>query len=1078
MEKKVLALLCDGRGAKSRVLRDDFETGQALTTAHGTLMELFDPGCRSGVEDFLEAVRSDSVVLDWELFNPKLPELNGLKFSGSWNGEEILVVGVKTNEDLIEACERLAAEGEGNQDILSAMINTRARLAGLQRHAQDGARAEIFLLQDEIAILQRELVRKQAALQETESRFHLISENTGDVIWILDLASQRFTYVSPSVLRLRGYTPDEVIAAPVELALTSQSFHFILDNLPKRIDAFYLGDKSALISIDEVDQPHKDGSIVHTEVVTTLLPDRQGKVTHILGVTRDVTQRVRAEQALRESEARYRLLVEKMSDGLVTIDEKMRFTYVNDKFCDMVGYTRQELIGRKLSLIMTEEQLKIVKNELVGRRRGRSSIYEVNLRCKDGTAIYVLISGATISHQDDSYAGSLGVFTDITQRKQAEEALREREKLLTNILDILPVGVWIMDETGKLTFGNPAGQRIWAGARYIGPEKFGEYKGWWVESGEPIAPDEWAAARAIHKGETSIGELVEIEAFDGTHRLILNSALPMWNAEQQISGAIVVNEDITERVRTDERIRLQSTALNFAANAIVITDCDGNITWVNPAFTRLTGYSPQEVIGGNPRLLKSNVQDEHFYHNLWETILSGQVWHGEIINRRKDGNLYTEEMTITPVQARAGKITHFIAIKQDITARKRIERDLRQAKEAAEKAHQAEEERRQDAERRQRVAESLGDVITALNSNQTLGQVLDLIALQARQLLGSEGVAIYQLDSKQQVYQAQSTTGLPAGYTAEVTPSPAYIAMSRAVASGQPVLIPDIAQLGSERLKSDAQAAESSWDKRYRSLLALPIVCDGEIYGALLLYYANEHTFSDEECNLALLYADQAALAIENDRLREEAGEIAVVRERNRLARDLHDAVTQTIYSATLVAEALPKVWERDPDEGLRNLHKLRQLVRGALAEMRTLLFELRPAALKTADLEELVIQLGDALTGRTRIQVEAILKGDTEILEDVKIVLYRITQEAFNNIEKHSGATQVTVTLDRAPQQVCLEIMDNGRGFDPAAVKGKHMGLRIMHERAQSIGASLQVDSKPGQGTCIQVVWPGSDEN
>jgi signal transduction histidine kinase len=253
---------------------------------------------------------------------------------------------------------------------------------------------------------------------------------------------------------------------------------------------------------------------------------------------------------------------------------------------------------------------------------------------------------------------------------------------------------------------------------------------------------------------------------------------------------------------------------------------------------------------------------------------------------------------------------------------------------------------------------------------------------------------------------------------------------------------------------------------------------DSETYGALLLHYADAHSLSEEECNLAMLYADQAALAIENARLREEAGEIAVVRERNRLARDLHDAVTQTIYSATLVAEALPKVWERDPDEGLRNLHKLRQLVRGALAEMRTLLFELRPAALKTADLGELVVQLGDALTGRTRIPVKAIIEGEAEIPEDVKVVLYRLTQEAFNNIEKHSGADQVEVFLDRSHQHVCLEIMDNGRGFDPAAVKGKHMGLHIMHERAQTIDASLRVVSQPGQGTRIRIVWPGSDKS
>jgi PAS domain S-box-containing protein len=989
MEEEVVALLCDRRGTIKKILRDDFEINPVLSPGD-SLIDLFDPVSHMDVDAFLEEIRVNSPVINWQYLHPRSPHLEGLKYSACWDGDEILAIGFRSSEELVAACEQISLEDGGNLAVLSACIKARTYLEDLQNRSQGEFNEILAHLKAEIDTLQQALVRKQTALN----------------------------------------------------------------------------------------QPHKDGSIVHNEVVTTLLPDPTGQVTKILGVTRDVTQRVREEHALRESEARYRLLVERMSDGLATINEQLRFVYVNDKFCEMVGYTRLELIGRTLSFVMSEEQLKIVRSELIGRRQGRPSTYEISLTRKDGETVHVLLSGAPIINQDGSYEGSIGVFTDITQRKQAEEVLREREKLLTNILDILPVGVWIMDITGKIIFGNPAVQRIWSGARFVGPEEFGEYKGWWVETGEQIAPHEWAAARAIHKGETSIGELVEIEAFDGTHRLILNSALPMWGADQQINGAIVVNEDITERVSTDERIRLQSTALEFAANAIVITDREGTITWVNPAFTQLTGYSPQEVIGSNPRLLKSGVQDASFYRNLWETILSGKVWRGEIVNRRKDGNLYTEEMTITPVQASVGKITHFIAIKHDISARKRIERDLRQAKEAAEKAHQAEEERRQDAERRQRVAESLGDVITALNSNQTLEQVLDLIALQASQLLGSEGAAIYRLDNEQHDYQVQSTTGLSAAFTATMAPSPAYKAMSRAVASGQPILVPYVDPASAEISITDAQNAYSSLSRKYRAMLALPILVGDEAYGVLLLYYAAPRTFSDEEHDLALLYADQAALAVENARLRAEAGEIAVVRERSRLARDLHDAVTQMIYSATLVAEALPKVWERDPDEGLRNLHKLRQLVRGSLAEMRTLLFELRPAALETADLGELVSQLGDALTGRTRIPVEVILDGEAEIPEEVKIVLYRITQEAFNNIEKHAGAQQVKVSLDRNPQLVRLEIVDDGHGFDPTVVSGEHMGLRIMHERAQGIAASLQVDSQLGQGTRILVDWLGMAED
>jgi PAS domain S-box-containing protein len=129
--------------------------------------------------------------------------------------------------------------------------------------------------------------------------------------------------------------------------------------------------------------------------------------------------------------------------------------------------------------------------------------------------------------------------------------------LLAAVLEALPIGVWIMNGEGRITHGNPAGRRIWAGARYVGPEEFGEYKGWWATSGKRIEPHEWAAARAIKNGETSIDEVIDIECFDGTRKTILNSALPVRDADGQIMGAIIVNQDISERRRGEiERERL------------------------------------------------------------------------------------------------------------------------------------------------------------------------------------------------------------------------------------------------------------------------------------------------------------------------------------------------------------------------------------------------------------------------------------------------------------------------------------------------------------------------------------------
>lgn len=139
-----------------------------------------------------------------------------------------------------------------------------------------------------------------------------------------------------------------------------------------------------------------------------------------------------------------------------------------------------------------------------------------------------------------------------------------------------------------------------------------------------------------------------------------------------------IARDISERKQAEETRRLQSAALNAAANAIIITDREGTIQWANPAWSELTGYSPQEVIGQNLRILKSGVQDEAYYKKLWDTILAGEVWRGELVNKRKDGSLYSEEQTITPVRDALGEITHFVAIKQDITQRKQMEVRLKQ----------------------------------------------------------------------------------------------------------------------------------------------------------------------------------------------------------------------------------------------------------------------------------------------------------------------------------------------------------------------------------------------------------------
>ena len=210
-----------------------------------------------------------------------------------------------------------------------------------------------------------------------------------------------------------------------------------------------------------------------------------------------------------------------------------------------------------------------------------------------------------------------------------------------------------------------------------------------------------------------------------------------------------------------------------------------------------------------------------------------------------------------------------------------------------------------------------------------------------------------------------------------------------------------------------------------------------------------------------------------NTELNKQAQALAVLEERQRLARNLHDAINQSLFSAGLIAEVLPRLWEREPEEARHSLEDLRRLTRGALAEMRSLLVELRPAALTDTELGDLLRLLGNAFTGRTNIPVVLKVTGEGIMPAEAQVALYRICQEALSNIAKHAGASQVEIDVRHAPGTLALYIRDDGRGFDTAEqISSGHYGLSMMRERAESVGALMTVTSQLGQGTELAIHW------
>jgi hypothetical protein len=449
---------------------------------------------------------------------------------------------------------------------------------------------------------------------------------------------------------------------------------------------------------------------------------------------------------------------------------------------------------------------------------------------------------------------------------------------------------------------------------------------------------------------------------------------------------------------------------------------------------------------------------------------------------RSTGKSRHMALTYVPVLPLEVDTPRLLLLAEDITDEVQAELSLQAAREAAEVARHEEEARRHEAERRRRIAESLGAILAALNSDRSLESILDLIAARARRLLDTQAVGIYRLESKAGKWAVEASRGLLVTYVAGSNVPLGQDTLRQAIVTRQPAT-----GLAAGTWHPDARpkdgvlpgegtgppAAGSSWPGWYKAWLAVPIVTKEQIFGGMLLYYAEPRTCSEEEIQLAVAFSDQAALAIENARLHQRIGQMAAAAERERLARDLHDVVTQTLFSASVIAETLPRIWDSNPREVKSGIEELGHLTRGALAEMRTLLVELRPGALIEKPLGDLLQHLADAVSSQARIPVTLTVEGDSFLPPDLQVALYRIAQESLTNVWKYARARQATVSLHCTPESVQLVVTDDGRGFDPERVAPDAMGLSIMRERAAEIQATFGVDSRPGEGTRVRVEWP-----
>jgi PAS domain S-box-containing protein len=368
------------------------------------------------------------------------------------------------------------------------------------------------------------------------------------------------------------------------------------------------------------------------------------------------------EARLIESEARHRALVDLSPDGVVVVSDR-RIVFANRAAAAMGGHPDPaSVIGREAGEFLSG-RFRPMLGDLDRLQAGTAEpMREIELRLPDGGTRTVEVAGRPLVF--NGRPSALLVLRDVTDRRRMRDELREREALFRAALDALPHGFILYDAAGRVQFANRLALELRGGSPDdpVGP---GEAE---------VLPPELARAslpllRQAHAtGAPQCGDCT----FEVGGRRWITEAhfIPLLGEAGEVRQIVGLVLDRTAERTRQAWLHLVETALSHAANAVVITDRDGTILWVNPAFTRMTGYSAEEAVGRTPRILRSGRQDAAFYRQMWDTILRGEVWQGELVNRCKDGREFTEELTITPVRGGAGEVTHFIAIQQDITARK------------------------------------------------------------------------------------------------------------------------------------------------------------------------------------------------------------------------------------------------------------------------------------------------------------------------------------------------------------------------------------------------------------------------
>jgi PAS domain S-box-containing protein len=521
-----------------------------------------------------------------------------------------------------------------------------------------------------------------------------------------------------------------------------------------------------------------------------------------------------------------------------------------------------------------------------------------------------------------------------------------------------------------------------------------------------------------------------------------------------------LEQELEERLQMEaglrEREEQYRSIFESVSEGLFINSLEGELVDFNPAAATMHGYTVEEF---------RNIQPSQFIHpdsyglfgKYIELAKYGKEFREKAVDLHKSGQPFPVEVYGVPFTYR-GK-PHSLAILRDIT--EQVE------------AYQMLEKR---VEERTHELASLLNVSQTLTSTLDVGTLLGLILDQLKSIVDYEGASI--LGASVDGYQVLVYKGpLPPDEQVRLPELIQTTCSLEQLSQREPYVIEDVNEV---MTKAPGIASAPVWmentSSHISSLMCLPLLVKDKMTGILVLHHTSRGYFDQNQGTLAVAFASQAAIAIENANLYKQAQSLAALEERQKLARELHDSVSQALYGIALGARTVRTILDRHPGE-YQDLNApveyITSLAEAGLAEMRALIFELRPESLESEGLVAALEKQAASTQARHQMQVLTSFANEPELSIDKKEALYRISQEALQNVIKHANATQVELCLSEFQGSVVLQIKDNGIGFDSSRSFPGHLGLLSMSERVHKAGGSLDITSEPGAGTVVTAAVP-----